>query len=300
MALISRAYTDQDLELLQAALADWTKTAGDCGYCHTGYLPHLLYEKLRGRSLADLVHIWEDGTKIGGFAINGLFDTSFLVFASPEIRGSEAELNMLESAYQTTRQYLTTRQGSEKPVNTDVYNCDSTRRSLLNQMGFIQRRVWDNITERQLTTTISVMPIPDGLKVRTATLDDYAELALLRNDAFGDDWTPEAFRDNVMQKPGYRPEQELVAVAPNGQIATSTVIRLDEINKVGLFEPVGTRRAFQRRGLASTMMLRALSRMQMMGMRSARVEYDATNQAAHALYTLLGFQKKYETLGYQL
>jgi mycothiol synthase len=36
-----------------------------------------------------------------------------------------------------------------------------------------------------------------------------------------------------------------------------------------------------------------------LGMETARVEHDAENAAASALYRGLGFIKKYETLGYR-
>ena len=48
------------------------------------------------------------------------------------------------------------------------------------------------------------------------------------------------------------------------------------------------------------MLLYALAEMQRLGMRRARVEYAATNLAAHGLYASLGFEKVHETLGYEL
>ena len=110
----------------------------------------------------------------------------------------------------------------------------------------------------------------------------------------------EIYRDNLMLKAGSRPEHEIVVVAPDGQLAASTIMRLDYINMVGLFEPVATRHAFHRRGLGRAMLLYALAEMQRLGMRRARVEYAATNLAAHGLYASLGFEKVHETLGYEL
>lgn len=103
-----------------------------------------------------------------------------------------------------------------------------------------------------------------------------------------------------MRKPGYQPEREIVVIAPDLSIAACTVIRLDEINRSGLFEPLATRRDYQRRGLARAMMLHGLREMQRLEMTTAAVEYDATNLPALELYRRLGFAVKHETLGYSL
>lgn len=293
-------YSDADLVRLQAALAEWTRAAGGCGYCHPGYLPHLLYEKLGGRALAELVQLWQQHGRIVGISINGLFDSSFMTYVSPTLRGTQAELAMLQAAYQTTGRYLRARQLSETPINTDVYSCDGSRIALLRELGFKQHRVWDTITERSLSMPLPAMALPEGFTLRSALFDDYAELALLRNDAFGESWTPEIYRDSVMLRPGYQSEHEIIIVAANGTLAAFTTIRLDNLNSVGLFEPVATRPAFQRRGLARAMLLYGLAQMHTLGMRRARVEYDTSKQAAHALYASLGFEKLYETLGYEL
>jgi mycothiol synthase len=53
-----------------------------------------------------------------------------------------------------------------------------------------------------------------------------------------------------MDRPGYDPERAIVAVAPDGRIAASTMYWTDSRNGLGLFEPVGTHRDFRRRGRA--------------------------------------------------
>lgn len=300
MGIRSRPYVDGDLPRVQAALAGWIRSAGGCGYCHVGYVPHLIYETLGGRRpVRDLVRVWEGGAGIVGIAINGLFDTTFMVFASPPCRGTDVEVEMLRAAHRTTRRHLTTAHGEGASVNTDVHDGDTIRIDLLTRLGFVRHRLWDHIRERSLSEAIPPVRVPAGFTIRVATIDDFAQLAELRNDAFAGDWTPDAFRDEVMRKPGYRPEWEIVVEAPDGRIAASTVTRLDEVNNVGLFEPVGTRRAFRRRGLARAMMLHSLREMQRMGMEAATVQHGATNRAAERLYSGLGFRKRHETFGYR-
>jgi mycothiol synthase len=299
MPIHVRPYTDDDLPRLQAALASWIAEAGGCGYYHVGNLPHWIYETLRGRPVGELVRVWQEGEQIIGVSISGLFDAAFQVFASPPHRGGEAETAMLELAAETTGRVARSSAPGETSVGTDVFGCDSTRQRLLEQLGFARYRVWDHIAERGLGGALPHTPLPPGFRIRPATLDDYGQLAQARNETFGGGWAPEEYRDSVMRKPGYWPERELVAVAPDGRVAAFTVIRLDDTNKVGQFEPVGTVPAFHRRGLARALMAHALADMRRRGMATATVSYDATNLPAAALYGSLGFAVRYETLGYR-
>jgi ribosomal protein S18 acetylase RimI-like enzyme len=300
MTLLSRPYADDDLPHLQAALARWTYAAGDCGYCHIGDLPHRIYANLRGRRpLGELVRVWEDGGELVGLAICFRFEVAFDLFVAPALRGTDGELTMLQAAYETTLSLVRGLGREDTSVITDVFSCDHTRMEQLKRLGFAEYRRWDYITERGLSDPIPEPRMPEGFSIRHAAPGDERQLADARNSAFDAGWTAEQYRDEVMLKPGYHPERELVVVAPGGQIAAFTVIALDALNRVGQFEPVGTRREFQRRGLARAMMLWGLREMRRQGMERALVSHDATNLPALELYRSLGFGKKYETLGYR-
>lgn len=295
-----RAYTDADLPRLQVALATWIQEAGECGYYHPGNIAHRIYEGYTGsRPRQELVQLWLEGADLIGFAYNFVFDAGFLLFTSPRYRGSGVEKAMLQQAYETTRRYVKATRREDQSVITDVYDCDQTRIDLLTDLGFEQYRTWDWITERSLNAPIAEPRLPEGFTIRGATLDDFAQLAVIRNNTFGGDWTPALYRTQVMQSPGYQPENELVVLAPDGRFAAFTVIRLDPLNKVGLFEPVGTHSDFRRLGLARALMTRGLREMQRQGMERAIVEHTAENLPARELYLSLGFVKKYETLGFQ-
>jgi mycothiol synthase len=300
MPLHMRPYEDTDLPRLQAALAGWIREAGICGYGHVGDLPHRIYAGLRGRRpVGELVQVWEDGPEIVGAAINFRFDGAFDVLTCPSLRGGEAELAMLRSAWETTLRHIRAQTGGDGPVHCDVYSCDSVRRELLGRLGFVEYRSWDDVEERDLSAPIPTPALPAGYSIRPAALADAAQLAAAHGDAFGEQWTPEEYRDQVMLKPGYDPARELVAVGPGGQIAAFTIIWLDGLNRVGLFEPVGTRSDSRRLGLARALLCHAMEEMRRLGMETAMVGHDATNQPAAALYRGLGFMTRYETLGYR-
>lgn len=292
-----RAYTDADLPALQDTVAGWIAEAGRCGYDHIGELPHRIYENLRGRRpVGSLVHLWEDSSGIVGLAINLRFGAAFDVFTAPSLRGTSAELRMLRAAHESTAASM---DPAEPYVLTDLFDCDTTRIDLLEQLGYEHFRTWDHVNDRDLGLPLPSPALPEGFRVRSARLADAEQLAVARNHSFEEDWTGELYRSAVMDQPGYDPAREIVAEAPDGRIAAFTVYWVDELNRVGHFEPVGTHRDFQRRGLGKAVMLEAMRRMRDLGLTTVTVNHNAENDGARALYASLGFVRRHETYGFR-
>jgi mycothiol synthase len=292
-----RPYSDADMPRLLRSFSEWIAEAGWCGYGHTGELPHRIYENLRGRRpVGDLVQVWEGGGRIAGIGISLLHGAALDVYTAPSLRGSDAERQMLQVAVRTTMRLM---EGSAEPfVLIDVYDCDAVRIQLVRELGFERFRTWENMAERDLRGTLPA-PEPDGFLVRSAGPEDADQLAEARNHSFDEDWTGEQYRRAVMDKPGYDPSREIIAEAPDGRISAYTVYWLDERNKIGHFEPVGTHCDFRRRGLGRAVMLHAMRRMQEQGMTLVTVHYLADNFPAHRLYESIGFRKRYETHGFR-
>jgi ribosomal protein S18 acetylase RimI-like enzyme len=70
----------------------------------------------------------------------------------------------------------------------------------------------------------------------------------------------------------------------------------DDENGVALFEPVGTRADFRRRGLGAAVCTFGLQRLHEEGMRQAIVCCDT--EPACALYESLGFRRRMTTVSY--
>ena len=70
----------------------------------------------------------------------------------------------------------------------------------------------------------------------------------------------------------------------------------DDENRVGLFEPVGTREEFRRRGLGAAVCTFALRRLYEEGIRQAVV--GCTTERACALYESIGFRRHATLVGY--
>lgn len=83
------------------------------------------------------------------------------------------------------------------------------------------------------------------------------------------------------------------------QTVARATVWFDDVNLVGLFEPVESDKGFRRLGLARAVMTEGLHAMRAAGMHTARVEHDVTNEPAAALYESLGFTVAFETGGFR-
>jgi ribosomal protein S18 acetylase RimI-like enzyme len=93
-----------------------------------------------------------------------------------------------------------------------------------------------------------------------------------------------------VRSPAFSPDLNLVIMAPGDRCASFCTCWLDPVNRVGLFEPVGTHPDFQGLGLGKAVMMEGLHRMQDGGMRTAIVGAESDNPTAECLYRSIGFQ----------
>jgi len=87
---------------------------------------------------------------------------------------------------------------------------------------------------------------------------------------------------NIQTAPLYRRDLDLVAIAPDGAIASFCTIWFDDVTRSAYFEPVATVPAHQRRGLGRALLTEGLRRLQRMG--ATRAFVGGHSAAANALY----------------
>ena len=133
--------------------------------------------------------------------------------------------------------------------------------------------------------------VPDGYRLITmAEYEDTASRSAAHRSAF----TPSRFTDEVyavVRKTWpYRADLDCVAVAPDGSVASYTLAWLDEVNRVGELEPVGTHEAHRRKGLGRAVNLFALQRLRDEGATRALVacRSDAAYPIPRKLYESVG------------
>ncbi|MBI1257608.1 MAG: GNAT family N-acetyltransferase [Chloroflexi bacterium] len=157
--------------------------------------------------------------------------------------------------------------------------------------GFQPQPPYGSLLRRQLAGDFPAAPMPKGFVLRSLTGESEAPArAAAHRLAFDSQAvTDDGYRNLVLHAPLYQRDLDLLVIAPDGQIAAFCLCWLDTVNRVGLFEPVGTHPAYRRRGLARVVMTEGLRRMQAEGMESVRVVTAAGNAASTALYQSLGF-----------
>jgi mycothiol synthase len=236
----------------------------------------------------DVAYLWEQDGELIAFMMpdGGPGEAFFNVH--PALRTSELEEEMLAVAEE--RLARVTPEGTRRLV-VFAHERDPQRRELLVKRGYGKADWPEHQWRRNLEVPIPDVPVPSGYVIRS--LGDGLEL-LERCYASGlgfhegdikiavenrDD--PSWYR-NIQTAPLYRRDLDLVAIAPDGAVASFCTIWFDDVTRSAVFEPVATVPAHQRRGLGKAVMTEGLRRLQRMGATIAFV--GGYSSEANALY----------------
>jgi GNAT superfamily N-acetyltransferase len=150
---------------------------------------------------------------------------------------------------------------------------------------------WTQLNERDLTEVAQPV-LPDGFRFRTA--DEAGPQAAVQ--AHVDAWAPSTYTaegyEGVRRMAAYRGDLHVLVEAPDGTMAASTIMWLDEANKTAEFEPVGTHPAYRRRGLGTAMLLHGMHLARAAGATHMTVACLGApgHPAARGLYYGVGFR----------
>jgi GNAT superfamily N-acetyltransferase len=157
---------------------------------------------------------------------------------------------------------------------------------------------WTQLNERDLTDLTDLeqpeQPVPpDGFRFRNA--DEVGPEACVR--AHLDAWHPSTYTaqayEGVRRTPAYRGDLHVLLEAPDGTMAASAIMWLDEANKTAEFEPVGTHPDYRRRGLGRTLLLHGMQLAREAGANQMTVACLGApgHPRARELYYSVGFRK---------
>jgi ribosomal protein S18 acetylase RimI-like enzyme len=273
----SRSFRDGDLSLLAALAKElYPDVQGTYGQVAWGasVMPHGDWE----------ARLWYDGDTLAGWG--WLTRETELEF---EVRPSHPAL--LDEILEWARpQELMVRSDSE----------DAIARIRAHGLEHDPNGAWIRENRRSLDE-IEEPRLPDGYTLRTVTPDVWESRAAAHRSAFH----PSRFSDEVYafvrSTADYRADLDCVAVAPDGSIAAYTLAWLDDVNKVGELEPVGTHADHRRRGLARAVNLYALQQLRDAGATTAMVACrgDDAYPAPRALYESVGFRECWRKLAFK-
>jgi ribosomal protein S18 acetylase RimI-like enzyme len=151
---------------------------------------------------------------------------------------------------------------------------------------------WTQLNERDLTD-LEQPVLPVGFRFRTA--DEAGPEAAVQ--AHLNAWIPSAYTaqsyEDVRRTAAYRGDLHLLVEAPDGTMASSTIMWLDEVNRTVEFEPVGTHPDYRRLGLARAMTLHGMHLARAAGATHATVVCVGApgHPAARGLYYGVGFRE---------
>lgn len=240
--------------------------------------------------LEDVIHLWEaNGQIVGMLNPDGNGEAFFQV--DPAYRSEGLLCEMLDVAEVKLPNH---KEGGMHDLLAWVNAEDAVHKDVLTRRGYVRSKFLAEHMRRRSFTK----PIPDAIPQSGYTvraLGDETELparSWLSWMVFHPDEPDENYQGwewykNVQRVPIYRRDLDIVAVAPDGELAAFCTVWFDDIMCTAVFEPVGTHPNHQKRGLGKAVMSEGLRRAQKLGATLATV--GSYGKAAHALYDSMGF-----------
>jgi GNAT superfamily N-acetyltransferase len=116
---------------------------------------------------------------------------------------------------------------------------------------------WVQFNARELTEVPDPV-LPAGFRFLTAAEVPAADAVRAHRDAWHPSGLTEAAFERVRRTWPYRADLHPLVAAPDGTLAATAIIWLDEATQTAEFEPVGTHRDFRRRGLGTALQLHGM------------------------------------------
>ena len=303
MSFTTRPYeTDHDLQQMQNLLMEARSHTGDWRYPHAGDLVWNFFTLACHLDPRDHVRLWHNSAgKLIGYALLG--EDPFVDFqVLPEYEGAGLEAETLawaESRLAELRQLAPDRWGSRL---TSVVRQDNARRiAFLEQHGFRYLGAWPEVNMlRSLDEPIPDPVLSAGYQLRAVTDEGEASNRASAESTVWSPWIAVSGDEyaSLMRLPGYHRDLDVVAVAPDGVIASYVNGWIDPLNRIGDFGPVGTLAQYRRQGLSRAVQYEAMRRMKALGMDRICLSTGVSNTAARQLYESIGFQVVNRTLDY--
>jgi ribosomal protein S18 acetylase RimI-like enzyme len=145
-----------------------------------------------------------------------------------------------------------------------------------------------------LSHPLNSIPEPDlpaGFVIRSlAGESEVEQYVSLHRTAFDSNNMTIPWRLRTLRSPLYDPALDLVAVAPDGQLAGFCIWWYNPKLKTAQIEPMGVHPDFQHLGLSQALMFEGLRRVAAKGAEIAQVETYNFNQPALNAYQAIGFR----------
>ena len=151
---------------------------------------------------------------------------------------------------------------------------------------------WIQTNERNLVE-VAAPVLPEGFDFVTAQDVSVADAVQAHRAAWPGSRLDETALARVQNTWPYRADLHLLVRAPDGTLAASTIIWLDEVTRTAEFEPVGTHQDFRRRGVGTALLLEGMRRAKAAGANRMMVAClgAPVHPSARGLYYGVGFRE---------
>jgi ribosomal protein S18 acetylase RimI-like enzyme len=179
--------------------------------------------------------------------------------------------------------------GADGPLEVWVLGSDPLAERRLRRRGFAPSddHLYEGLHRR--LDDLADLP-PSALPVRSVNTSDLIRRVDVHRSAFHPSRLTPASYATVMAAPLYRPDLDVVGVAPDGSFAAFALGWFDPALAAVELEPVGTHADHRRAGYARAACAEVLRRARAAGARDAVVWSVVANEPAGRLYRSLGFR----------
>lgn len=297
-----RPYNDyRDFDKLRHILIAGRQADNGTYYVHIGDVNWWLFYPDQSAEFSQRIYLWEENDEVLGWCLLTPDEGYWDVFAHPRLCGTGQAKAMFRWAEERLTAMVRAKGGDTVGVFW-IAEGDGWRRAWLEQQGYVLRDAHPLFT-RSLADPILEPTLPTGYSIRASAGEAEAESrARASYAAFQSTWEWDKYmnrRLSFMRSPVYDDERDIVAVAPDGTVAAFAIHWFDPVNKVGLFEPVGTHPDHHRKGLGKAVLLESLRRLRAGGMENAIVGTGHDNEGAIKLYESVGFRLHHNDCDYR-
>lgn len=261
------------------------------------------------------LRLWEDADgKLIGFGNLWIPESAETIDGSlgfrvhPTARGGDLEMQIVGWGEERMREVAQER-GVGVKLRSNVRATQAERIALLESCGFTADRYFFSM-QRSLTEPLPELLFPAGFTLRQLQGEQDIEAWVeMFNQTFIDHWNHHDLtvdrRKYWLSNPQYKPELDLIAIAPDGTFAAFCYCHIHPEHNArsgrneGWVADLGVRRSFRKMGLGRAMLLAGMQRLKAAGFDTARLVVDAENPSgALRLYESVGFCKLYTRIFY--
>lgn len=220
--------------------------------------------------LEEKVFIWELPDSRLAAVLNPEGKGEAFLQVHPGLRTPELEAEMLDVAEQHLAHSSS---NGRRTLGVWADSRDEMRQDILEGRSYTRDGQAEHQHRRSLLTPIPDTPVAEGFTVRSlGDVDELPARSWFGWKAFQPDEPEENYAAlgwewylDIQRCPLYRRDLDMVAIAPNGDIASFCDVWYDDVTRSAYIEPVGTYTPYRRRGLAKAVMYEGLRRVKRLG-----------------------------------